>query len=115
MAGYRPAEMTKTPWGDADSLRERKLRPGQRLPAEEVARNQRLRLFAATVAVVAEKGYAETRVADLLELSGVSRSAFYEHFSDKQECLLAAVDALIGPTLKAIAKADSSRLGEEGA
>ena len=32
MAGYRPAAMVRTPWGDTDSLRERKLRPGQRLP-----------------------------------------------------------------------------------
>ena len=115
MAGYRPAEMTKTPWGDADSLRERRLRPGQRLPAEEVARNQRQRLFAAMVAVVAEKGYAETRVADLLELSGVSRSAFYEHFSDKQECLLGAVQALMIPTVEAIAQAGSEGNSEERA
>ena len=60
----------RTPWGDAGTLRERKLRPGQRLPPEEVARNQRERLFAALVAVVAEKGYEATRVADLLDLSG---------------------------------------------
>jgi AcrR family transcriptional regulator len=84
----RPATV-KTPWGDARTLRDRKLRPGQRLPPDQVARNQRARLFAALVAVVAEKGYEATRVADLLELSGVSRSAFYEHFGDKEDCLLA--------------------------
>ena len=89
--------MTRTPWGDASTLRDRKLRPGRRLPAEEVARNQRERLFAALVAVVAEKGYEATRVEDLLELSGVSRSAFYEHFNDKQDCLLAAVELLPRP------------------
>ena len=111
MAGYRPAAMARTPWGDADSLRERKLRPGQRLPADEVARNQRQRLFAAMVAVVAEKGYAATRVADLLELSGVSRSAFYDHFSDKQECLLAAVDTLVAPTIRVISEASDAPPG----
>lgn len=111
MAGYRPAAMARTPWGDTGSLRERKLRPGQRLPADDVARSQRERLFAAMVAVVAEKGYAATRVADLLELSGVSRSAFYDHFSDKQECLLAAVDALVGPTIEAIGKASDKPAG----
>jgi AcrR family transcriptional regulator len=105
----------KTPWGDAKTLRERKLQPGRRLPPEEVARNQRERLFAALVAVVAEKGYESTRVADLLELSGVSRSAFYEHFGDKEDCLLAALDAFIGPTIGAIAAASASSkpLGEE--
>jgi AcrR family transcriptional regulator len=94
--------MVRTPWGNADTLRDRKLRPGRRLPPEEVARNQCERLFAALVAVVAEKGYEGTRVEDLLELSGVSRSAFYEHFSDKEECLLAAIEAFVGPTVGGI-------------
>jgi AcrR family transcriptional regulator len=80
-----------------------------------VARNQRERLFAALVAVVAEKGYEATRVADLLDLSGVSRSAFYEHFGDKEACLLAALDAFVGPTIGAIANVAGSResLGEK--
>jgi len=107
--------MMRTPWGDASTLRDRKLRPGRRLPAEEVARNQRERLFAALVAVVAEKGYEATRVEDLLELSGVSRSAFYEHFSDKRDCLLAAVGSFLGPTVGAIAKANGQPPGERRA
>lgn len=107
--------MVRTPWGDAATLRERKLTPGKRLPHEEVARNQRERLFAALVAVVAEKGYEATRVADLLELSGVSRSAFYEHFGDKEDCLLAALDAFMGPTIEGIAKVgDASKPMGEG-
>jgi AcrR family transcriptional regulator len=111
MAGNRPAGKVRTPWGDAGSLRDRKLRPGRRLPAGEVAQNQRERLFAALVAIVAEKGYEGTRVEDLLELSGVSRSAFYEHFSDKQDCLLAAVGAFLGPAIEAIGTA--SRIAGE--
>lgn len=102
----------RTPWGNSDTLRERRLRPGQRLPPEEVARNQRERLFAALVAIVAEKGYETTRVEDLLDLSGVSRSAFYEHFSDKQDCLLAAVDAFLEPTVREIVDDDSQPHGE---
>jgi AcrR family transcriptional regulator len=115
MAGYRPVTMVRTPWGNADTLRDRKLRPGRRLPPEEVASNQRERLFAALVAIVAEKGYEGTRVEDLLELSGVSRSAFYEHFNDKQDCLMAAVDAFIGPTIGAIAEANGQPPGEQRA
>lgn len=102
MASYGPVAMVKTPWGDAGTLRDRKLQPGRRLPPEEVARNQQERLFAALVAVVADKGYEATRVEDLLELSGVSRSAFYAHFKDKEECLLAALHAFVGPTVGAI-------------
>ena len=110
-AEYRAAAV-RTPWGNSDTLRERRLRPGQRLPADEVARNQRERLFAALVAIVAEKGYEATRVEDLLDLSGVSRSAFYEHFSDKQACLLAAVDAFLEPTVREIVEGDSRPHGE---
>lgn len=96
-----PEAAVRTPWGDARTLRERKLRPGQRLPHDEVARNQRERLFAALVAVVAEKGYEAARVADLLELSGVSRSAFYDHFGDKEDCLLAALGEFVAPATAA--------------
>jgi AcrR family transcriptional regulator len=95
MAGYRAAAMVRTPWGDAGDLRARKLPPGRGTPPEEVARSQRERLFGAMVAVVSEKGYEATRVTDLLALSGVSRKAFYEHFADKRECFLAAVQALV--------------------
>src|SRR6476661_8512319 len=99
--GYGPPAMVRTPWGDAAQLREKKLRPGRGTPREEAERNQRERLFAAMVATVAEKGYEATTVADLVELSGVSRSAFYRHFEDKKECFLTAAEALIEPTLAA--------------
>lgn len=115
MAGYGPLVMVNTPWGDAGSLRERRLRPGRRLPADEVARNQRERLFAALVAVVAEKGYEGTRVEDLLELSGVSRSAFYEHFNGKEDCLLAAIDSFLGPTIGTVAETNGQPSGEQRA
>ena len=85
----------RTPWGDAAALRERRLYPGSGTPPEEVARNQRERCFAAAVAVAAEKGYEAMTVADILELSGVSRSAFYVHFANKAECLTAAAEELI--------------------
>ena len=76
------------------------LRPGRGTPRDEAERNQRERLFAAMVATVAEKGYEATTVADLVKLSGVSRSAFYRHFADKEECFLTAAEALIEPTLE---------------
>lgn len=107
--------MVETPWGDAASLRERKLRPGRGTPRAEAERNQRERLFAAMVATVAEKGYEATTVADLVELSGVSRSAFYKHFEDKQACFLAAVEELVGPTLEKLAGDESAPAGAERA
>ncbi len=99
--------MLNTPWGDATQLRDKKLRPGRGAPREVAERNQRERLFAAMVATVADKGYEATTVADLVKLSGVSRSAFYRHFEDKQACFVAAVEAIAGPTLE--------RFGRDGA
>jgi AcrR family transcriptional regulator len=115
MPGYVPPTMVRTPWGDAASLRERKLRPGRGTPREEAERNQRERLFAAMVATVAEKGYEATTVADLVKLSGVSRSAFYRHFEDKQACFLAAVEAMVEPTLGKLAGDESAPPGIERA
>src|SRR6201989_47181 len=101
------SRMVRTPWGDATELRARMMRPGRGTPRDEAERNQRERLFAAMVATVAEKGYEATTVADLVQLSGVSRSAFYRHFEDKQACFLAAIEALVDPTLKKLGAAES--------
>jgi AcrR family transcriptional regulator len=95
MAEYGPQAMVRTPWGNAGELRERKLNPGLGTPREEVERSQRERLFAATVAVVATKGYQAMSVGDLVELSGVSRRTFYEHFAGKQSCFVATVEAIL--------------------
>jgi AcrR family transcriptional regulator len=91
-----------TPWGDASELRRRRLYPGGGTPPEEVARNQRERLFAAVVAVASQQGFEAMTVADVLELSGVSRSAFYKHFAGKSECLTAAASELLEPAALAL-------------
>jgi AcrR family transcriptional regulator len=88
--------MTATPWGDADRLRSRKLSPGPGKDQEQVLANQRERLFAATVAVVAERGYEATRVEDILVMAAVSRNTFYRHFANKRACFLATLDAIEG-------------------
>jgi len=97
-----------TPWGRASELKKRKLRPGRGTPRSEVIRNQRERLFGAIVAVVSEKGYESTTVADVIEVCGVSRSDFYKHFANKDECLAAAAEALLEPTLRALAEVRGS-------
>ncbi len=50
-------------------------------------------MIEAMVEAVAENGYAATTVADVVAGAGVSRRTFYEHFSDKEDCFLAAYDA----------------------
>ena len=41
---------------------------------------------------VAERGYRETRVVDVVERAGVSRATFYEIFDDLEACFLASYD-----------------------
>src|SRR6516162_935934 len=61
-----------------------------RLPEPAVQASQRDRLPRATVAAVAQKGYASVTVADIVRRARVSRAAFYLHFRGREECFLAA-------------------------
>jgi AcrR family transcriptional regulator len=90
-----PHGMVATPWGNSDSLRAKRLRPGPGTPREEVIANQRQRLFGAMVACVSERGYVATTVNDLSEISGVSSRTFYDLFADKKACFLATLEAMI--------------------
>lgn len=61
--------------------------------------SQRNRIHQAMVEVVAERGYPETRVVDVIGVAGVSRKTFYELFESKEDCFLAAYDVLLGNLL----------------
>src|SRR6185312_15425013 len=102
-AGIRSgAGMVDTPWGPSESLRDRRLRPGPGMAPEDVARNQRARLFGAMVATVSDRGYTATRLSDLLELSGVSGNTFYALFADKEACFVAAMEAVVFQAVRAL-------------
>jgi AcrR family transcriptional regulator len=62
----------------------------------------------AMVEVVAERGYPETRVVDIIEAARVSRKTFYELFSDKETCFLAAYDEALGALYRGTSAAFSS-------
>jgi AcrR family transcriptional regulator len=76
-----------------------------RLTREAVIESQRGRLLFAIAQVVAEKGYAATTVADIVDRASVSRSTFYEQFPDKEACFLAmfnfGVEFVLGQMLEA--------------
>ncbi|HEY1516006.1 MAG TPA: TetR/AcrR family transcriptional regulator [Solirubrobacteraceae bacterium] len=74
-------------------------------PRPVVREAQRARMLAAIVQAVAEKGYARVVVADVIERAGVSRKTFYEQFSNKDECFLAAYDASVDELLATIDEA----------
>jgi AcrR family transcriptional regulator len=80
-------------------------------PRAVVAESQRERLLVAMADATAEKSYANVAVADVIERAGVSRRSFYEHFSNKEECFLAAYDAGVDGMLEEIAQAEAGAAG----
>lgn len=83
---------------DSRSLSERlaKLPPGRHLvPRDFVAQNQRERMLLATAELVAERGYQKTTIELIAKTARVALSTFYEQFSSKEECFLAAFDETV--------------------
>jgi AcrR family transcriptional regulator len=78
---------------DEDFGRGKQLPRGRHgLPRETVIESQRGRILQSMIEAVAERGYQETRVADVVEGAGVARKTFYDYFDDKEACFLAAYD-----------------------
>ncbi len=76
----------------------------QALPREEVAAHQRERLFEALLLLVNERGFARVTISELVRSAGISRRSFYEHFENKEQCLLAAFDDSIELLARRIAE-----------
>jgi AcrR family transcriptional regulator len=81
------------------------------LGRDAVARHQRARLYGGMVESVYQRGYAATSVAHVIALAGVSRRAFYEQFSNKEDCFLSTYDALVAASRKRVLKAWLSERG----
>ncbi len=65
------------------------------LSRDQVAASQRGRLMAALADVIAAEGYAAATIAGISRRAGVSPRTFYEHFKNKEDCLIAAYDAFV--------------------
>src|ERR671914_3091038 len=76
-----------------------------------VAASQRARLLEAVGRAVAEKGYAGATIDDIVRGAGVSKKTFYDHFSDKLDCFLAAYEAASDELLTRLRDAQSSEEG----
>lgn len=67
---------------------------GRHAPPLEVRLGvQRQRLFEAAARVFARAGYAEATAEAISREAGMSKATFYEHFANKEECLLSFFDA----------------------
>jgi AcrR family transcriptional regulator len=54
---------------------------------------QRTRLFAAAATVFARDGYANASAEAIAREAAMSKATFYEHFANKEECIVALFDA----------------------
>ena len=94
----RPAALTARGPG-ARPERRRTRRASRAVPrrshASEVAAHQRERLMEAMVQAVSERGVVATTISDLVARAGISRRTFYEHFENKEACLLATYDTVV--------------------
>lgn len=78
---------------------------------ETVAGIQRERLIDAFVQIVSERGYGHTTISRVTEGAGVTKKTFYAHFTDLDDCFLAAyqrgMDILLGRMTQAYESAPS--------
>jgi AcrR family transcriptional regulator len=65
-----------------------------RLERDVVLASQRGRLMSAFVRLAADRGYDAVTIIDIVSLAGTSKRTFYEHFTDKQDCLVQAFDTV---------------------
>lgn len=86
----RGSDGKEVPWPELGPL------PGGHhgLSPEQVAESQHERLLSAVAHVVADRGYRATTITEIVKTASVSTRIFYEHFSSKEECFLAAFDAV---------------------
>jgi AcrR family transcriptional regulator len=85
------------------------------VPAAVPATEVRGRVQAAMAALVAEKGYALVTIDDIARAARISKRTFYDHYADKQDCLLAAYDAAASVVLAAAGRTADATAGQPAA
>ena len=76
---------------------------GRHAPPLEVRQDrQRQRLFAAAATVFVRVGYAEASAEAIAREAGMSKATFYEHFDNKEDCIVALFDIAATAVLAAM-------------
>ena len=82
---------------------------GRHAPPLEVRLGvQRQRLFEAAAAVFAREGYAAASAEAISREAGMSKATFYEHFANKEECILSLFDEAATEAMRAMAVAGAT-------
>jgi AcrR family transcriptional regulator len=79
-----------------------KLKPGPGTPAAVVAVHQRRRIREGLLELVAEDGYARLTVRKLATRAGVSTRSVYQHYPNKEACLMSAHQAVVRRVLRSV-------------
>jgi AcrR family transcriptional regulator len=82
---------------------------GRHAPPPEVrVPVQRARLLSAAAQEFAQRGYAGASSESISRRAGMSKATFYEHFANKEECMLALFDLAVDRVQEAMATAAAS-------
>ena len=75
------------------------------LQGAQLVEIQRARLIAGAVRAIDELGYTQTTVGQITSRASVSRRTFYELFADREECLAAVLEEVLGMVTAELAAA----------
>lgn len=78
---------------------------------DAAAADQRRRILEATAELVAERGYQETTMEEVVRRAKVGYATFYKHYPDREAAFLALLDAAIERT---VANVEGAYKREEG-
>jgi AcrR family transcriptional regulator len=89
---------------------------GRHAPPLEVRQDrQRRRLYAAASAIFARSGYSEATAEAIAREAGMSKATFYEHFDNKEDCIIALHDAANEAVLDAMRRTGNDYAGPDAA
>lgn len=62
-------------------------------------------MLTAAVELIAEQGYRNVSVADIVKRAAIARAKFYANFSSKEDCFFVAYDRAVAEALRLVAEA----------
>jgi AcrR family transcriptional regulator len=81
-------------------------------PLEIRLGEQRRRLFAAAASVFSRVGYVDATAEAIAREAGMSKATFYEHFANKEDCIVALFDTATEVVLEAMRAAGQASRAE---
>jgi AcrR family transcriptional regulator len=83
----------------------------ERLSPEERGRHQRRRIIEVATGVFAKRGYPPSTVENIADAATIAVGSFYVHFANKEDCLLASYDLVVGEARELVVAAAATQSG----